>query len=99
MGERAKFPILALDGIIGVEIAELTFVSAGMVELLNFVMGVWAIHVAVPMMVAKNMAVLVEVGPTFITIAVIVNACFSFMVVMVFSLASFFRTRFDFEMI
>lgn len=100
MSKRTKFFIFAIFGIMWIGMTKLTFISTGMVKLLNFIMRIFAIGWTVPWIfgIANYMTILIKVRPSFITFTMIINTSFTIMVVLIFSLW-FFHTRFCFEII
>ena len=100
VGEGTELPILAFECIVGVAVAEFASIPTEVVELLNFVMGVGAVRVAIPGIIAtEDVAVVTKVGSPFVAVAVVVDTGFSVMVVWFFSLEVLFGAGFDFEIV
>lgn len=69
MSERTKVSILAGGGVFAIVLAELSLVSGGVVELLDFVVRERAVAVA---LVTEDVAVVVKVGSAAVFLIVVV---------------------------
>ena len=81
VGKGTEFLVLALGSFVVVDLAEFTFVSGGMINLLNFVMGVGAIFEWAVFLLAKFVAVIFKIRPPLVNIVVVENAGFPFVMI------------------
>lgn len=80
VGKSAKLLVIAFQGFIGVDLAELGLVATRMIDLLNFVMGICALLIATVGVGAEFVTVLTVVWPPSVHSVMEVHASFSLMV-------------------
>lgn len=77
VGEGAKLFVIAPDVLVGVGFAELGLVAAGVVNLLDLVVGKVALLVVTAGLGAELVAIAAEIGPTPVGLVVVVDAGFA----------------------
>jgi hypothetical protein len=74
VSERTKVSILAGSWVFAVMLAKLSFISGGVVELLDFVVRLRAVAVGLG---AQDVTVVVKVGPAAVLLIVVVKTNFA----------------------